>query len=121
MAAFTTSATADASAKTGSSPAYVVDIKEKFAFRVLDNDGDHLASGRVTHLAGERLIAQVSEYLKPNTCIRIDCDDAFLLGESLDCWREGLTTFAAVKLLQSLTGLEQLASRDEYWDSPHDL
>ena len=78
MAAFTTSATADASAKTGSSPAYVVDIKEKFAFRVLDNDGDHLASGRVTHLAGERLIAQVSEYLEPNTCIRIDCDDAFL-------------------------------------------
>ena len=121
MAASTTSRKADAPVKPGNSLAFGVDIKENFAFRVLDDHGGHLASGRVAHLEDRRLIAQVSEYLKPDTCLRIDCDDAFLLGEILGCWREGLATFAAVKLLESLTGLVELTSPEEYRDSPQDL
>ena len=124
MAASTTSRKAYAPVKPGNSLAFavdIVDIKENFAFRVLDDHGGHLASGRVAHLEDRRLIAQVSEYLKPDTCLRIDCDDAFLLGEILGCWREGLATFAAVKLLESLTGLVELTSPEEYRDSPQDL
>ena len=121
MAASTTSRKADAPVKPRNSLAFAVDIKENFAFRVLDDHGGHLASGRVAHLEDRRLIAQVSEYLKPDTCLRIDCDDAFLLGETLGCWREGLATFAAVKLLESLTGLVELTSPEEYRDSPQDL
>jgi hypothetical protein len=72
-------------------------------------------------LVGRTLIAQVSEYLKLETCVRIDCDDAFLLGEILDCWREGPATFAAIQLLQALTGLEELARLREDVGNPHGL
>src|SRR5260370_19759475 len=120
MAAFTTSRKADAPVRHGNSLALAVDIKEKFVFRVLDDHGGHLASGRVAQLAGRRLIAQVSEHLKPDTCVRIDCDDAFLLGETVGCWREGLATFAAVKLLESLTGLVELTGWEEYRECPPD-
>ena len=121
MAAFTTSRKADAPVRHENSPSFAVDIKEKFVFRVLDDHGGHSASGRVAQLAGRRLIAQVSEHLKPDTCVRIDCDNAFLLGETLGCWSEGLATFAAVKLVESLTGLVELTSREEYRDRPQDL
>jgi hypothetical protein len=60
-------------------------------------------------LMGQRLFAQVSEHLKPTTCVRIDCKDAFVLGEVLGCWREQSATIAVVKLLQELSGLEELA------------
>jgi hypothetical protein len=122
MAAFPTTRAAGFFVGPENSLAHEVEIKEEFAFRVLDEARGHLASGRVAQLVGRRLIAQVSEYLKPETCVRIDCDDTFLLGEILGCWREGSATFAAVKLLQVLTGLEELASlQEEYWDSPQPL
>jgi hypothetical protein len=122
MATFPTSRAAGFSVRPENSLAHVVEIKEKFAFRVLDEAGGHLASGRVVHLVGRRLIARVSEYLKSDTCVRIDCDDTFLLGEILGCWREGPATFAAVELLQALTGLEELARlQEKYWDSPQPL
>src|SRR5450755_4822842 len=100
----------------------LMEIKEKFTFRVLDEDGEHLSTGRVVQLVGGRLIAQVSEYLGPNTCVRIDCDDALLLCEVLGCWHQGLATFAAVKLIQTLTGLDQLAGfRQGHWEFPKRL
>ena len=78
----------------------------------LDRDGcGRLLSGRVVQLVGRRLIAEVSEHLKPGACLRIDCEDALVLGEILGCWREKsatfavVETFAAVELLQALTGL----------------
>jgi hypothetical protein len=108
--------------RTDNSLAHAVEIKEKFTFRVLDEASGHMASGRVAQLVGRRLLAQVSEYLKPATCVRIDCNDAILLGEILGCWREGTATFAEMELLQALTGLEELARlREEHWDSPQPL
>ena len=56
--------------------------------------------------------------MKPGTCVRIDCNAAFLHGEILGCWREGPATFAAVPLLAALTGLEELAGLGEE-QSPH--
>jgi hypothetical protein len=99
---------------------HALEVEEEFTFKVLlDEGGGHLASGTVAKLVGRRLIARVSEHLKPDTCVRIDCDDAFLLGEILGCWREESATFAAVELLQALTGLEKLTRlREEDWYSP---
>ena len=99
---------------------HALEIEEEFTFRVLlDEGGGHSVSGKVAKLVGRRIIAQVSEYMKPDTCVRIDCDDAFLQGEILSCWREGPATFAAVELLEALTGLKELARlREEHWDSP---
>jgi hypothetical protein len=93
-----------------------LEIEEEFTFRVLDDAGGHPVIGRGAKLSGRRLIAEVSEYVKPDTCVRIDCRDGLLLGETLACWRKGTAIFAAVELLQALTGLEKLATvREERW------
>lgn len=89
---------------------HALEIEEKFALRVLDEGGGRRVSGKIARLAGRRLIAQVSEYLKPGTCVRIDLDDAIMLGVAAGCWREGPTTLVALELQQVLNGLE-------YWDS----
>jgi hypothetical protein len=86
-----------------------VAIREKFTLKILGEGGGHLVSGTVIQLMGQRLLAQVSEDLKPATCIRIDRKDAFVLGEILGCWREQSATFAVVKLVHELSGLEELA------------
>ena len=98
------------SAKAHTSRTRTVEIREKFTLRSLDDGGGHLTSGKVIHqVMGQRLIAQISENLKPGTCVRIDCEDAFVLGEILACWGENSATFAVVKVGQVLTGLEELA------------
>jgi hypothetical protein len=94
-----------------------LEIKEEFTLRVVDEAGEHLISGRPVKLVGRRLIAQVSERLQPDMCVRIDCDDAFLHGETLGCWVERGSTFVAVELHQALTRLTELARlRRQSWD-----
>lgn len=85
-----------------------VAIRENFTLKILGDSG-RLVSGTVIQLMGQRLFAQISEHVKPATCVRIDCNDAFVLGEILGCWPEQSATFAIVKLLQKLSGLEELA------------
>jgi hypothetical protein len=97
------------SAKAQSSSTHSVEIREQFTLLSLDDSAGHLTTGKVIQLTGQRLIAQVSEPLKPDTCVKIGCEDAFVLGEILGCWRDQSETFAAVKLLQELSGLEELA------------
>jgi hypothetical protein len=109
--------------RTETSLECALEIDEDFTLRVLlDEGGGPLVSGKVIELLGLRLIAQVSAYMKPDTCVQIDCDDALLQGEILGCWREGPVTFAGMELLQALTGLKELAKlREEHWDSPKHL
>jgi len=116
VAAFSMSGTAVLSARPDNKLAHVAEFNETFAIRVLDEGDGHLSTGRVVQLVRGRLIAQVSECLRPNTCVRIECDDALLLGEVLGCWREGLATFVAVQVLHGLTGLGALASLEAYWN-----
>jgi hypothetical protein len=98
------------SAKAPTSPTRAVEISEEFTLRSLGDGGGNVTSGKVVHqLVGQKLLVQVSENLKPGTCVRIDCEDAFVLGEVLACWGEPYATFAVVKLRQALTGLEELA------------
>ena len=85
------------------------EIEEQFRFRVLDDEGGHLADGHAAKLVGRRLIARVSEYIAPDTCVRIDSNDAFVLGVALGCWREGPAILVALELHQVLSGLAELA------------
>ena len=85
---------------------HVLEIEEEFAFRVLGDGGGYRVRGKIVQLAGRRLIAQVSECLSPETCLRIDLKDAFVLGEVIGCWHEGPTTFVALELHQVLNGLK---------------
>lgn len=85
-----------------------LEVPEKFTLYVLGAAEQHSCAARGVKLVGRRLIAQISEYLKPNECVRIDCDDAFVVGEVLGCWREGSTIFTAIDLQQAMTGLAEL-------------
>ena len=85
-----------------------LEIQEKFTLTVLDTREKHTVAGRVVKLVGRRLIAQISEYLRTETCIRIDCSDAFLLGEVIGCWQEGNVT-CIIDFQQALVGLRELA------------
>ncbi len=119
MAAFPTSTVPGYFVTPDSSRENTLEIAEDFTFTVLDSTSGHSASGKVAKLVGQRLIAQVSEYMSADTCVRIHCDDAFVLGEILGCWREGPAMFAAVQLVQAVTRLKELAElRQECWESP---
>ncbi len=119
MAALTTSVATTIPVNSLEHP---LEIAEELTLRVLGSAGEHLVSGRTVKLVGRRLIAQVWESLEPERCIRIDCVDAFLLGETLGCWREGSAIFVAVELHQALTGLERLAKLGgESWEQPRRL
>ena len=61
-------------------------------------------------LVGRRLIVRLSAVVPTSACIRIDCDDALLLGEVLGCWRQSSLIFAAVELQQAVTGFAKLRS-----------
>ena len=107
---------AEVSVRPETSLERALEIEEEFTFRVLDDAGGHPVFGRGAKLVGRRLVAEVSEYIKPDTCVRIECRDGLLLGETLACWRKGAAIFAAVDLLQALTGLAKLAVlREERW------
>ena len=86
-----------------------VAIREDFTLKILGDGSGRLVSGTVIQLIGQRLFAQISEHVNPATSVRIDCDDAFVLGEILGRWPEQSATVAVVKLLQELSGLEELA------------
>jgi hypothetical protein len=64
-------------------------------------------------VVGKRLIAKLSSSLPAGTGVRIDCDDAFIIGEVLGCWREGQTTFTAIELQHQLAGLAEFAALNE--------
>ena len=104
-----------AAAITFGSPRQLLEIPEKFTLTVLAGCEKHSVFGRVIKLVERRLIAQVSADLQADTCIRIDCDDSFVLGETLGCRQEGNEMFAAIDLQQAVTGLRQLAA---YMDQP---
>ena len=108
MAAFATPAPTVIAVESLERP---LEIEEVFILNVLGETGDHLVSGRAMKLIGRRLIAQVSEWLQPGSGIRIDCDDAFMLGEVLGSWREEDAIFAALDLQQGVTRLAEWAAR----------
>ena len=92
------------------SPEHELAIDEHLTVRVLEGGGARRLSGRITELSGPRLVAQVPEYVKPETCVRIDSDDGFILGVAVGCWREGQATLVALELQQVLHGVKRRES-----------
>lgn len=91
-----------------------LEIEEEFALTVLGEGERRRVSGRIAQLVGRRLVAQVSEYLKPETCVRIDFNDAFVLGVAVASWREGPATLVALEL-------HQVLHRLAWWESQQPL
>jgi len=86
-----------------------VHLPQEFSLQVLERE--YLTvQGTVRHLAGRRLIARFSSALPAGTCVRINCEDSFLLGEVLECWREDGETVAALDIVQALTRLSEWAA-----------
>ena len=82
----------------------------------LSEDSESVLFCRVRLLQGRRLIGELSAPAPPHACIRIDCEDAIILGEVVACWHESGVAVAAIDLQQALTGLGELASmREEFW------
>src|SRR5919201_2249206 len=73
-------------------------------------------SGEIEKLVSRRLIARLSAPVAQAAHVRIDCDDAYVLGELLGCWHHGGILFAAIELREQMSGLAQLAAQlDESW------
>jgi hypothetical protein len=83
-----------------------LEVQEEFAFRVLDGGRGRRLSGKIAYLAGRRVIAQVSELLQTESCVRIDLVDAFVLGVVIGSWHDGPGIFVALDLHQVLNTLE---------------
>jgi len=86
-----------------------VQLPERFVIRMLGAKEQSI-DGTGIKLVGRRLIARVAETMSAGELVRIDVQDAFLLGEVLGCWREGSAVFAAIELQQALTRLSELAT-----------
>jgi hypothetical protein len=88
-----------------------IEIDEVFTLKMLGDTNERCVACEVVKLAGRRLVVKVSGYISSDTGIRIDCDDSFLLGEVLACWREGPGSeiFAAIELRQAMPRLTELA------------
>ncbi len=78
--------------------------------RVLGTDEFTMACSLHERVSPHRIIVRLSDPLPPGACIRIDCDDALLLGDVLGGWRQGSSIFAVIELRQALAGLAELKS-----------
>lgn len=95
-----------------------LEIAEDFSLRILGEDGNTPVQAQAIKIVGRRLIARVEERLAEGTAIRIDCEDAFLLGEVLGCWQERGGIFVALDLHHALTRLAELAEMRNEWREP---
>ena|SRR5579872_2927264 len=85
-------------------------VKEDFRLKVLGPDEFTVACRLQEHVDRRRLIVRLSDPVAPGACVRIDGDDAILLGEFLGSWRQGPAIFGIIQLHQGLGGLAGLRS-----------
>ena len=98
---------------------FTVTLEREVRVTILSEDAEPVLSCRVRLLQGRRLIGELSAPAPPQACIRIDCEDAIILGEVVACWHESGVAVAVIDLQQALTGLGELASvREEFWGAP---
>jgi hypothetical protein len=95
-----------------------LEIAEDFTLSVLGEDSGSRKKAQAIKIVGRRLIARVGERLSAGTAIRIDCEDAFLMGEVLGCWQERGAIFIALDLHHALTRLAELAELRDEWREP---
>lgn len=95
-----------------------LEIAEDFTLRILGEESGLQVQAQAIKIVGRRLIARVGERLSTGTAVRIDCEDAFLLGEVLGCWQERGAIFIAMDLHHALTRLTELAELQNEWREP---
>jgi hypothetical protein len=71
-------------------------------------------------VAGRRIVVQASEQVPDNACVKIECDDALMLGEAVASWQHGSNTYSVIILEQALVGLSRLRSLCSEWVSGED-
>jgi hypothetical protein len=87
-----------------------ITLDGEFRMRVVGNDEFDVVCNLEQRVNPTRLIVRLSQPVAGGSCIRIDCEDALLLGEVLGSWRQDLSIFAAIQFQQVLAGLTQLRS-----------
>jgi hypothetical protein len=87
----------------------VISIGTEFRLTALGEGEQESLNCRIETLVGHRLTARVPKLLGRNTCVKVDCGDAFVLGEVLDSWEDSTAIFSAIKLREALVGLQELA------------
>ena len=95
-----------------------LEITEDFTLKILGENGSSPLQAQAIKIVGRRLIARVGERLSEGTALRIDCEDAFLLGEVLGCWQERGAIFVALELRHALNRLAELAEMRQEWREP---
>src|SRR5437016_3154859 len=87
-----------------------ITLAGEFRMKVVGKDQFDVVCNLEERVNSSRLIVRLSQPVAGGSCVRIDWDDALLLGEVLGCWRQDLSILAAIQFHQVLTGLTQLAA-----------
>src|SRR5512146_2790744 len=76
---------------------------------------------KVTNYSGRGLALESPRALQPGTAIRIDLDDAMILGEAVYCREDAHSWFAGIEIDQTLCGLSAIARMVQaFEESGHD-
>lgn len=93
-------------------------LPAQFRIHVLA-EREYTVAGEAAQLAGNRLLARLSEAVPRNAGVKIECEDSFLLAEVVTCWSAEGVVFGVMELRHQLTGLAELAAlHQEYTDAP---
>ena len=92
-------------------------LPSQFRIHVLA-EREYTIVGEATQLAGNRLLAKLSEAVPRNSGVRIECEDSYLLAEVVTCWSAEGVIFGVMELRHQLTGLAELAAlHQEYTEA----
>jgi hypothetical protein len=88
--------------------------------QVIGNAGPPFRA-KVTNYSGRGLALESPQSLEPGTAIRIDMEDAMILGEAVYCRQDADSWFAGIEIDQTLCGLSAIARIVQtFEDSGHD-
>lgn len=75
-------------------------------------------SATVTNASGRGVGLVAPQEIPPGTAIKIEMDDALILGEAVYCKNQGPSWLIGVELNQVLTGLSELGRRLQEYAAP---
>ncbi len=84
----------------------VCDAGEAFTFEVLERASARLCTGRTVRSSGRRIVAKVSECQEPEKCVRLNLDQAMVLGVIAASWHDGLSAYVAIELQEALSWID---------------
>jgi hypothetical protein len=85
-------------------------VGREYRIRLLREHAEIAAECWPQTIVGTRVVARMAVPAEAGMAIRVDTDDALLLGEIEACWREGEGFVAAIRLHEKLSGISSLAA-----------